>query len=103
MVSMPLVLDGRPVGLIDVFDKRPRDWSERLDFIRNVGRLLAGAFEKAVLLDQLEAGNRDLRLLVDSSLEFGSTLDHEAVLAHGRGARSRRLRRSLLRHLQHRG
>ncbi len=81
MVSLPLVLDGRPVGLIDVFDTRARDWSELLDFIRNVGRLLAGAFEKAVLVDQLAAGNKDLRMLVDASLEFGATLDYQEMLA----------------------
>ena len=51
-----------------------------LDFIRNVGRLLAGAFEKAMLVERLESGNRDLRLLVDSGLEFGATLDVDAVL-----------------------
>jgi len=80
MVSVPLVVDGRPVGLVDIFDTRVRDWTDLLDFIRNVGRLLAGAFEKAVLLDQLEKGNSELRLLVQSSLEFGATLDYEAVI-----------------------
>ncbi len=80
MVSLPLVLDGRPVGLVDIFDTRRRDWSEWLDFIRNVGRLLGGAFEKAVLLDQLERGNSELRLLVQSGLDFGATLDHDAVI-----------------------
>jgi len=80
MVSMPLVTDGRPVGLIDIFDRRPRDWTDLLDFIRNVGALVAGAFDKAVLLGRLEKGNRELRLLVDSSLDFGATLDKDAVI-----------------------
>ncbi len=81
MVSLPLVVDGRPIGLIDVFDTKVREYSGQLDFIRNVGRMLAGAFEKAMLVERLESGNRDLRLLVDSGLEFGSTLDIDAVIA----------------------
>ena len=80
MVSLPLVIEGRAVGLINVFDTRVRDYTTLLDFIRSVGRLLAGAFERALLVERLERGNRDLRLLVDSSLEFGATLDYDAVL-----------------------
>jgi diguanylate cyclase (GGDEF)-like protein/excisionase family DNA binding protein len=80
MVSLPLVVDGRAIGLIDVFDTRVRDYGAHLDFIRSVGRLLAGSFEKALLVERLEGGNRDLRLLVDSGMEFGATLDVDAVL-----------------------
>ncbi len=80
MVSMPLVIEGRPIGLIDVFDTRVRDFTERLDFIRGVGRLLSSAFEEATLLDRLEESNRELRLLVGSSLDFSASLDHDAVL-----------------------
>src|SRR5450756_1314106 len=80
MVSLPLVVEGRPVGLIDVFDTKVRAYTGMLDLIRNVGRLLAGAFEKAMLMERLESGNRDLRLLVYSGLEFGATLDVVAVL-----------------------
>ena len=80
LVSLPLVVQGRPIGLIDVFDTKVRDYTGQLDVIRNVGRLLAGAFEKALLVERLESSNRDLRLLVDSGLEFGSTLDVDAVI-----------------------
>ena len=80
MVSLPLVVEGRPIGLIDVFDTKVRDYTVHLDLIRNVGRLLAGSFEKAMLVERLEGGNQDLRLLVDSGMEFGATLDVDAVL-----------------------
>ena len=80
MVSLPLVAEGRPIGLIDVFDTRCATTPSILDFIRSVGRLLAGAFEKAMLVERLESGNRDLRVLVESGLEFGATLDVDAVL-----------------------
>jgi len=39
MVSLPLVAEGRPIGLIDVFDTRVRDYTSTLDFIRGAGRL----------------------------------------------------------------
>jgi diguanylate cyclase (GGDEF)-like protein len=80
MVLLPLVVDDRPIGLIDVFDTKVRDYTGMLDLLRNFGRLLAGAFEKTLLVERLESGNRDLRLLVDSGLEFGATLDIDAVL-----------------------
>jgi len=80
MVSLPLVVEGRAIGLIDVFDTRVRDFTVHLDLIRSVGRLLAGSFEKAMLVQRLEGGNEDLRLLVDSGLEFGATLDVDSVL-----------------------
>ena len=80
MVSLPLVAEGGLVGLIDVFDTRVRDYTSLLDFIRSVGRLLAGSFEKALLLDRLAASNLDLRTLVESGMEFGSSLDVAAVL-----------------------
>jgi excisionase family DNA binding protein len=80
MVSLPLVVEGRPIGLIDVFDTKVRDYTNMIDLIRNVGRLLAGAFEKAMLVERLESGNRDLRVLVDSGLEFGANLDVDDVL-----------------------
>ena len=80
MVSLPLVAEGRPIGLIDVFDTRVRDYTSTLDFIRGAGRLLAGAFEKAMLVERLESGNRDLRVLTEAGMEFGATLDVDAVL-----------------------
>ena len=80
MVSLPLVAEGEPVGLIDIFDTRVRDYTGRLDFIRSVARLLASAFEKARLLERLAAGNSELRILVESGMEFGSSLDVAAVL-----------------------
>ncbi len=80
LVSLPLVVEGRAIALIDVFDVEARDFTVHLDLIRNVGRLLAGSFEKAMLVERLEQGNTDLRLLVESGLEFGATLDVDAVL-----------------------
>ena len=80
MVSLPLVVDGRPIGLIDIFDTKVRDYTVHLDLIRNVGRLLAGSFEKAMLVERLEGGNRRMALISESALELASSLDLEATL-----------------------
>ena len=79
-LSLPLVVDGVVKGLIDIYDDEPNDFAEYLDFLQTVGQLLAGALDKARLLDCLEDSNRDLRELVDSGLEFGSTLELDEVL-----------------------
>ncbi|HMK91951.1 MAG TPA: GAF domain-containing protein, partial [Thermoleophilia bacterium] len=64
-LCIPLIADGRPLGFIDIYDSRERDYAEHLEFVASVGRLLAGAFEKAVMVDQLELHTRDLGVLLD--------------------------------------
>ncbi len=80
-LCIPVAVEGRVVGLIDVFDRVPRDYRAYLDFILSVGQMVAGAFENATLLERLGAINRELETLVHSGLEFGSTLDLDQVLA----------------------
>ena len=58
----------------------PSDYAEYVDFLKTVGQLLAGALGKARLLERLEESNNELRELVDSGLEFGSSLELEEVL-----------------------
>ncbi len=79
-LSIPLVVGGKAFAVIDIEDTRERDYAEHLDFMRSVGQLLAGAFEKALLLERLEDGNRELRQLVDAGLEFGASLEMDDVL-----------------------
>ncbi|HEY5387929.1 MAG TPA: GAF domain-containing protein [Thermoleophilia bacterium] len=62
---MPLVADGRVIGLIDVFDTRPRDFGEYIDFLRSVGQMTAGAIQNALLLDELERRDAALAELVE--------------------------------------
>jgi diguanylate cyclase (GGDEF)-like protein/excisionase family DNA binding protein len=77
---LPLVVERRKVGFVDIFDVRERDYAEHLDIITSAGQILAAALEKTLLLERLEASNRDLRLLVDSGVELGTTLDVDRVL-----------------------
>ena len=79
-ISIPLAIDGRLVGLIDVFDVRPRRFDEYVDFARSIGQLMAGAFDNLQLLERLAESNRQLGLLAESSLEFGASLDLTEVL-----------------------
>jgi diguanylate cyclase (GGDEF)-like protein/excisionase family DNA binding protein len=80
-LCVPLIVDDRVVGLLDVYDVRPRDYAECLHFVASVGQAVAGAFETKLLLERLEDGNRRLGVLVDSSLEFGATLELEELLS----------------------
>ena len=79
-LSVPLVIDSRLVGLIDVYDVRPRRFADHIDFARSVGQLVAGAFDNLLLLERLAESNQQLGVLAESSLEFGASLDLTEVL-----------------------
>jgi diguanylate cyclase (GGDEF)-like protein/excisionase family DNA binding protein len=79
-LTLPLVADGAVVGLIEVYDSQPRDYAESIDLVSGVAQLVAGAFANAQLLERLERTNQELALLVESGLEFGSTLELDALL-----------------------
>ena len=53
--ALGLLAGERVIGLIDVFDKRPRDYGDYLDFVKSVGRLAAGAIENVMLLERLQS------------------------------------------------
>jgi diguanylate cyclase (GGDEF)-like protein/excisionase family DNA binding protein len=79
-ICVPLTVEDRVVGLLDVYDHRERDYSEHRDFLVTAARTLAGAFGNALLLERLGRSNDMLNLLLESGLEIGSTLDLDAVL-----------------------
>ena len=64
-LCIPLVIGERVIGVVDVFDTRPRDYGEYLDFLRSVGQTAAGAIENALLVADLERRNAALAELVD--------------------------------------
>ena len=80
-LCIPLVAGDTVVGFIDVFDTKPRDFAEFVDFMKSVGQMVAGVIENAQLLADLERNNRQLTMLVESGLEFGATLDLDTVLS----------------------
>ena len=79
-ICVPLVLEDRVVGLLDVYDHRRRDYAEHRDFLLRVGQMMAGTFENALLMERLAESNQTLGLLVESGMEFGATLDRDQVL-----------------------
>ncbi len=79
-LSIPLVTDNRLVGRIDIFDVRPRRFTDHVDFARSVGQLVAAAFDNLLLLERLADSNHRLGVLAESSLEFGASLDLTEVL-----------------------
>lgn len=79
-LSIPLTIGDRLVGMIDIFDEDRRDFAEHLDFARTVSQMVAGVFDNLLLLEKLAESNRELLVLAESSLEFGSSLDLDQVL-----------------------
>jgi len=61
LLDIPMVLGGSLVGLIELYDIVPRDFSDLRSAFEGSGQLLAGAFAKAALLDRLEQSNTELR------------------------------------------
>ncbi len=87
-LSVPMVSAGDLIGLIDLYDVVPRDFSQLADALGPSGDILAGVFAKATLLDKLEQSNRDLRRqnrrlasLVSAGRSLTSTLVLEEVLS----------------------
>ena len=87
-LSIPMVSAGDLVGLIDLYDVVPRDFSPLGDALGPSSDILAGAFAKATLLDRLEQSNRELRRqnerlasLVSAGRSLTSTLVLEEVLS----------------------
>ncbi len=79
-VCVPLCTAQEVVGLLDVYDDRPRDYAEHVDFLMSVGQIVAGAFANAILVERLEDANQRLSLLVESGIELGGTLELSEVL-----------------------
>jgi len=86
-LSVPMVSAGNLVGLIDLYDVVPRDFSRLRDALGPSNDILTGAFAKAALLDRLEQSNRELRRqnrrlgsLVSAGRTLTSTLVLEDVL-----------------------
>jgi diguanylate cyclase (GGDEF)-like protein len=79
-LTMPLIVDDRLVGMIDVYDRRARDYAESLSFIISAGQLVAGAFANAWLAERLQRATADMHSLVDAGESIGSSLDFDEVM-----------------------
>ena len=68
-LSVPIVVGGEMVGLIEVHDDAEREWGDGVDFLINVCQHVAGIFANSVLLDEVQrraAFGRELVALAES-------------------------------------
>jgi len=64
-LCMPLMVDGRTVGVIEIYDDRPRDFAPYLDFMKGAAQVIGSAMEKALLYRLGERRSKVLKALVD--------------------------------------
>ena len=79
-LCVPLLAQGRIVGVIELYGDRPRAFAPALEYARGAAHVVAGALEKALLLAALEARNRVLRELFDMAQLVARTNDVEQLL-----------------------
>lgn len=79
--ALPLIAEGRVVGLLDIFDRRPRRFARFREFLISLGQVVAGAMENARLLERLAERNATLTQLVEAGAEFSSTLELGEILS----------------------
>jgi GAF domain-containing protein len=89
-LSMPLVAGGAVVGLVVIYDDAERDWDLELAFLAGVMQLVAGLFDNAVLLSNVEERSRLQRELVDLNA-LVATAGAEEDIAHTAAEQLRRV------------
>jgi len=79
-LCLPLLVQDRVVGVIELYGDRPRAFGAALEYARGAVHVVAGALEKAFLLSALEARTRVLRELFDLAQLLSRTYDAEQLL-----------------------
>jgi diguanylate cyclase (GGDEF)-like protein len=79
-LCIPLNVQSRVVGVIELYGDRPRAFGAALEYARGAAHVVAGALEKALLLDALEDRNRVLKELFDLAQLLSRTYDVEQLL-----------------------
>lgn len=75
-ITIPLLLEGRPIGAIQIFNYHSVD----IELLQLLSSRMASEIDKAVLLEKSLRTNRRLQLLVDALGEIGSILDRDQLL-----------------------
>ena len=79
-LCLPLLVQDRVVGVIELYGDRPRAFGAALEYARGAVHVVAGALEKAFLLSALEARTKVLRELFDLAQLLSRTYDAEQLL-----------------------
>ena len=77
---MPLIAGGRVIGLAELSDYAPRDFSHELELIRGLGQVAAHDLQNASLFEQAERRSRVLDDLADLALLSSRTRDLDSLL-----------------------
>ncbi|HEY5386571.1 MAG TPA: diguanylate cyclase [Thermoleophilia bacterium] len=79
-VCIPLLVQDRIVGVIELYGDRPRAFAAALEYARGAAHVVAGALEKALLLEALQDRTRVLRELFELAQLLSRTYDAEQLL-----------------------
>ena len=79
-VVVPLVVEERVVGFLDIFDTERRDYVAYADFLRGFAPVLARSLQNAVLLRDLERRDRAQRDLVALGQDVSNAVDLDDLL-----------------------
>jgi diguanylate cyclase (GGDEF)-like protein/excisionase family DNA binding protein len=79
-LCLPLLVQDRVVGVIELYGDRPRAFGAALEYARGAVHVVAGALEKAFLLSALEARTTVLRELFELAQLLSQTYDEEQLL-----------------------
>ena len=77
---VPLLVDDRVVGIIDLYADRPEAFADSLDYLRGAAHIAAGALEKALLVSELSDRNDNLRDLLQLAGLLSQTHDQERLI-----------------------
>ncbi|RPI31277.1 MAG: GAF domain-containing protein, partial [Actinomycetota bacterium] len=81
-LSLPLVAEGRVIGLLELSDYAARDFTPELEVVRGLGAAATQALQNVTLLEQVERRNRILRELVGIGSSASAEHDPSRALAH---------------------
>jgi diguanylate cyclase (GGDEF)-like protein/excisionase family DNA binding protein len=79
-LCVPLLVQDRVVGVIELYGDRPRAFTPALEYARAAAHVVAGALEKALLLAALADRNRVLKELFDLAQLLSQAYDEELLL-----------------------
>jgi len=80
MLSLPLTFENLPIGVINIYTKKPRVFSsEELDLLRSLSNQAAIIIENSKLYSTIKDDKFNLTKLVETSQAINSTLDRERL------------------------
>ncbi len=80
-LSIPLLSNGRVIGVAEVLDNRPHDFAEARRPAQALGEIAAHLLDKALLLETLEQRNVSLREIVKLGARINATSRPEEMAA----------------------